>query len=98
MKAVEGDPRESRLIIRAAADRRELSIHVMDTGPGVDEPETIPAPFISTKKNGMGIGLAVSRSIVEAHEGNYGQKIILTAVPDSFSSCLGEACSIREHM
>jgi PAS domain S-box-containing protein len=69
MEAMEGNPREPRLIVRAAADRRELSIQVIDNGPGVDDPENIFEPFISTKKNGMGIGLAVSRSIVEAHEG-----------------------------
>jgi signal transduction histidine kinase len=35
----------------------------------VDDPENIFEPFISTKKRGMGIGLAVSRLIVKAHEG-----------------------------
>jgi signal transduction histidine kinase len=79
-------PREPRLIIRAAADRRELSIQVIDNGPGLDDPENIFEPFISTKKDGMGIGLAVSRSIVEAHGGNYGQKIILTLALDSLSN------------
>ena len=69
MEAMEGSPRGPRLIIRATADRREMSIQVIDNGPGVDDPEKIFEPFISTKKNGMGIGLAVSRSIVEAHEG-----------------------------
>ena len=69
MEAMEGSPRDPRLIIRATADRREMSIQVIDNGPGVDDPEKIFEPFISTKKNGMGIGLAVSRSIVEAHEG-----------------------------
>jgi PAS domain S-box-containing protein len=69
MEAMEGSPRDPRLIIRAIADRREMSIQVIDNGPGVDDPEKIFEPFVSTKKNGMGIGLAVSRSIVEAHEG-----------------------------
>jgi signal transduction histidine kinase len=57
------------LIIRASADQRELLIQVIDNGPGVDNSENIFEPFISTKKDGMGIGLAVSRSIVEAREG-----------------------------
>jgi C4-dicarboxylate-specific signal transduction histidine kinase len=69
MEAMEGNPREPPLIIRVAADRRELSIQVIDNGPGVDDHENIFKPFISTRKNGKGIGLAVSRTIVEAHEG-----------------------------
>jgi PAS domain S-box-containing protein len=69
IEAMESSARAPRLIIRAAIDRREMSIQVIDNGPGVDDPENIFEPFISTKKKGMGIGLAVSRSIVEAHEG-----------------------------
>jgi hypothetical protein len=69
IEAMEGSARDPRLTIRAAADRREMSIQVIDNGPGLDDPENIFEPFISTKKMGMGIGLAVSRSIVEAHEG-----------------------------
>jgi PAS domain S-box-containing protein len=69
IEAMEGRARDPKLIIRAATDRREMSIQVIDNGPGLDDPENIFEPFISTKKKGMGIGLAVSRSIVEAHEG-----------------------------
>ena len=69
MEAMEGSLRDPRLIIRAMADRREMSIQVIDNGPGVDDPAKLFEPFFSTKKEGMGIGLAVSRSIVEAQEG-----------------------------
>ncbi len=51
--------------------RVEIAIVVEDTGPGA-EPDTLPTlftPFVSTKKDGLGIGLSISRSIVEAHGG-----------------------------
>ena len=69
IEAMEGCSRDPQLLIRAAVDRREMSIQIVDNGSGLDDLENIFEPFISTKKKGMGIGLAVSRSIVEAHEG-----------------------------
>jgi PAS domain S-box len=56
--------------VRAAVtDQNEMLIQVIDNGPGVDDPERIFDTFVTTKEQGMGIGLAVSRSIVEAHGG-----------------------------
>jgi len=46
-----------------------MLIQVIDNGPGVADQEGIFDAFVTTKANGMGIGLAVSRSIVEAHCG-----------------------------
>ena len=58
------------LKVRAAVtDQNEMLIQVIDNGPGVDDTETIFDAFVTTKDKGMGIGLAVSRSIVEAHDG-----------------------------
>jgi signal transduction histidine kinase len=66
------------LKIEVGVSKRELTLSSLliwtsigsdDNGPGVDDPEKIFEPFFSTKRQGMGIGLAVSRSIVEAHEG-----------------------------
>jgi len=44
---------------------------VRDSGPGLDEEklEEIFGAFYTTKRDGMGMGLAVSRSIIEAHGG-----------------------------
>jgi signal transduction histidine kinase len=75
MEAMEGNLRQLRLIMRAADDRRESLIQVIENGPGVDDPENICEPFISTK-NGTGIGLAVSRSIVKLTRNN-GARFIL---------------------
>jgi two-component system, LuxR family, sensor kinase FixL len=44
---------------------------VRDTGPGIsrEKVDEVFEPFLTTKAEGMGLGLAVSRSIVEAHAG-----------------------------
>jgi PAS domain S-box-containing protein len=49
-----------------------LLIAVRDSGPGLDatELQQVFAPFYTTKSQGMGMGLAISRSIVEAHQGH----------------------------
>ena len=70
IEAMETNPREPQVTIKAAiSDEKEMAIEVIDNGPGVDDPENIFDAFVTTKEKGMGIGLAVSRSIVEAHEG-----------------------------
>ena len=51
---------------------REVSIHVIDTGPGIPEGlrEEIFRPYITSKKGGSGLGLAVARRIIEEHGGS----------------------------
>jgi two-component system sensor kinase FixL len=49
----------------------EVRVAIHDTGKGVptDHRQRIFEPFFTTKRDGMGMGLAISRSIVEAHGG-----------------------------
>jgi two-component system, LuxR family, sensor kinase FixL len=58
-------------ISTARAADGTVQIAVADTGPGIapDVRDTLFMPFATTKKTGMGIGLSVSKSIVEAHGG-----------------------------
>src|SRR6202522_1386568 len=70
IEALEGQPAPPPVILRAVAtDSNEMLIQVIDNGPGVDDPDRIFDAFMTTKEKGMGIGLAVSRSIIEAHGG-----------------------------
>jgi PAS domain S-box-containing protein len=70
IEAMENNPREPQITITVAVlNDTEMAIDVIDNGPGVDDPEKIFDAFVTTKDEGMGIGLAVSRSIAEAHEG-----------------------------
>jgi PAS domain S-box-containing protein len=60
-----------RLIrLHAALDSdNAIRVEVRDFGGGVKQPERIFEPFFTTKENGMGMGLAICRSIIEAHDG-----------------------------
>src|SRR5262249_30228087 len=58
-----------RLSLRARQNGDTVKVEIGDCGAGVEHPERIFAPFFSTKESGMGMGLAISRSIVESHGG-----------------------------
>jgi len=69
MRNVEGRGRELRIGIARAADAM-MRISVRDSGSGIDgDPARIFEPFFSTKADGMGMGLSICRSIIEAHGG-----------------------------
>jgi C4-dicarboxylate-specific signal transduction histidine kinase len=69
MKAVTDRPRE--LLITSRHESGELLVAVQDSGAGLDHQNMgrLFEPFHTTKPDGMGMGLRISRSIIEAHGG-----------------------------
>jgi PAS domain S-box-containing protein len=59
------------IVVRSAIDGKNILISVEDSGAGFspDTAERIFQPFFTTKSNGIGMGLPISRSIVESHAG-----------------------------
>src|SRR5262245_17586775 len=71
IEAMEDSNRRELLISTAPAEDGMLMISVADTGPGI-APEIssqLFQPFVTTKRHGMGVGLSISRTIIEAHGG-----------------------------
>jgi len=73
MEAMENTVPERRVLrVRAALESEGwIVISVSDSGTGLPEDyeKSIFVPFCSTKADGLGLGLSISRSIVEAHGG-----------------------------
>jgi two-component system, LuxR family, sensor kinase FixL len=60
---------ERRLSIVTRAEGDEVSLEITDNGPGLSDPQRAFDPFYSTKPGGLGMGLAIVRSIVSSHRG-----------------------------
>ena len=63
--------RRELVIATMPTDREMALISVSDTGPGVSPEiaDQLFQPFVTTKRTGMGVGLSICRTIVEAHGG-----------------------------
>jgi PAS domain S-box-containing protein len=73
LDAMEGlPPAERRVIVRTRSDKGDVAeVSVRDFGTGLpkERPDKVFEHFFSTKQKGMGMGLAIVRSIIEAHGG-----------------------------
>jgi C4-dicarboxylate-specific signal transduction histidine kinase len=70
MEAMNGvTDRAKSLVLSSRRRGDELLIQVRDHGAGIKDPTLMFEPFFTTKASGMGMGLSICRSIVEAHGG-----------------------------
>jgi two-component system, LuxR family, sensor kinase FixL len=72
--------KDRSIIIKEKVDNENVIVSVRDYGEGIPESikKTLFKPFITSKKDGSGIGLAISRSIIDDHQG----KIWAENMPD----------------
>jgi len=71
MDAMEESAARDLVITVLAEGRTHVRISVADTGSGISPEiaDQLFTPFLTTKRQGMGVGLSISRTIVEAHGG-----------------------------
>ena len=64
-------PEGGKITLSASPKPESVSFHVADTGTGIadDELEKIMEPLYTTKARGMGLGLSITRAIVEKNQG-----------------------------
>jgi len=66
------DSERRELLVRTLRDGRAMRVEVRDTGPGIADEiaNQLFQPFVTTKAGGMGIGLSISRRIIQSHGGD----------------------------
>ncbi len=75
-EAMASSPKRELTISTAGSEDSGVEVAVTDTGQGISEEvaSRLFKPFVTTKPNGMGIGLAICQSIIEAHGGSLRMK------------------------
>ena len=68
MDSVRNRPKQLTIRSKPESDG-QVRIELKDNGVGLNDPDKIFEAFFTTKENGMGMGLSICRSIVEAHHG-----------------------------
>jgi two-component system sensor kinase FixL len=71
IEAMEESERRDLMIASRSCEDDMVEVSVADSGPGI-APEIAAQlfqPFVTTKRYGMGVGLSISRSIIEGHGG-----------------------------
>jgi len=68
--------KEMKIMLDCCEDG-EISVTISDTGPGFsdDASDKLSSPFFSTKPDGMGLGLAISTTIIEDHGGRLSHEV-----------------------
>jgi two-component system, LuxR family, sensor kinase FixL len=71
VEAMQESAKRELLLVTALADSDMVRITVADTGSGIspDVASQLFQPFVTTKQQGMGVGLSICRTIVESHGG-----------------------------
>jgi len=76
LNALQANPSNAKVEVRTHLDSGERGSHwvhidIMDNGPGfsAEALKKVPEPFFTTRNVGLGLGLAVSRKIIETHRG-----------------------------
>jgi two-component system sensor kinase FixL len=92
--AMEGSARRELTVSAIPAAGEMVEVLVADTGPGVapEIADRLFQPFMSTKAQGMGVGLSISRTIIEAHGG----RIWVEPNPDGGATFHFTLRSVRE--
>jgi PAS domain S-box-containing protein len=71
MSASPHEQEKRKIILRTQATDQGIQVAVRDFGPGIDPAKLVDIwqPFFTTKRTGLGMGLSISRSIIQAHRG-----------------------------